>query len=115
MTPAPGEMVQVLHPPGEPGVPLHRCRDLVASQVEQGWGDIEKMRAAVLAAQRAVWRRKHKHPELGVVARIRPRVILLNVQPTVPNTADGAPKQPAKVNDQIGRYVAHITIDFLGS
>src|SRR5208337_4730872 len=28
--------------------------------------------------------------------------------------ADGAPKQPAKVNDQIGRYVAHTTIDFLG-
>ena len=64
--------VQVLQPPGEPGVPLHRCRDLVAGQVEQGWGDIEKMRAPVLAAQRAVRRGKHEHPELGVVARIGP-------------------------------------------
>jgi hypothetical protein len=49
-----------------------------------------------------------------MIAVVRAGVIFLHVQRTMPDAADGAPIQTAKMHDQIRRDVMHVTINFFG-
>ena len=51
---------------------------------------------------------------LGVVAVVRPGVVLPDVDRRVADAADRPPGQAAEVDDQVRGHVADVPVDFLG-
>ena len=67
-----------------------------------------------LALERAVRRRQDERAELGVVAVVRPGVVLQHVDRRIADAADRPPVQAAEVDDQVGGDVLDPLVDLLG-
>src|SRR5262249_48514292 len=92
---------------------LHRRRDVIAPQLEEGRRPLPGGGARGLALQRAARGGEDETPMLGMVTVVGARVVLLDVQTWVADAADGAPGESAEVDNQVRSHAAHVRVDLL--
>ena len=91
------------------GIPLPLIRDrpciagdLVPAQFQERRRDVQQVGTVDFALKRAVGGSQDEGTELGVVAVVRPGVVLEDVDGRIADSADRPPVQRPEVDDQVG-------------
>ena len=92
---------------------MHRRGYIITAQLQQGRRDIQEVGPLDESLEGTVQPGEDEGAMLSVVAVIGAGVIFPDMDGGIANTADRSPREPAEVDDEIGRHVANIVVDLL--
>jgi hypothetical protein len=93
---------------------MHVRKRVVAAQFQERRSQVQQADLFHRTLKRAARRRQDERAVLGVVAIIGPGVVLLDVERSIADLADGTPVEIAEIDNQVGGYVADLAVNLLG-